>query len=330
MISRNQENPMKHIRFKKDIAYYVKAHKWKRLGHRDDPATWEMYRALMSGSQNPTVTELARLWWAWWCKLDRSPKTKQGYEQMLKETSPVMAVFGRMRPDDIEPSMIRVYLDESSAKIRANREITMLSQILKWGRERGYMRQANPCDGVSRNPKGKKREYLDDATFWAVYEAATPSVRCAMSIAYMTGLRLSDVLRLRHADVRDGHLHSVEGKVRQAVRFVVTPELKEAISLSPLDIGPIVANADGGHFAVDVFERHWRRAKRGHDVTFHDLRRKNASDRFEAGEDASLGLGHSSAMTSRYINHPLGRIVTPLGWPGEKGERMEKVRKSDA
>src|SRR4029079_9137841 len=67
--------------------------------------------------------------------------------------------------------------------------------------------------------------YIEDATYKAVWDAADWPTRDAMDLAYLTGQRPADVLKMRLPDIRDGFLWLSQGKTRKKLRMAIAGEL---------------------------------------------------------------------------------------------------------
>ena len=161
-----------------------------------------------------------------------------------------------------------------------------------------------------------------------------------MNIAYLTGLRISDVLALRKTEIGTDYLATNESKTGTRARYAMTPSLAVAISkhrsLPCRASGiTIIRNHSGGPYTLDGFESiFYRYVRKAIDkgfidkpFTFHDIRAKHGTDKDEAGLNAQLALGHTDFQTSKkYIRHPLGRVVEPLDFlpGGEQGETQGK------
>lgn len=78
----------------------------------------------------------------------------------------------------------------------------------------------NPVE-VTKAAKVKiKRERLTLEMWQAIYaEAKQPWLKRAMELAILTGQRREDIAGMLFADVRDGHLHVVQGKTGQRLRL---------------------------------------------------------------------------------------------------------------
>ncbi|PTR17460.1 site-specific recombinase XerD [Nitrosospira sp. Nsp2] len=245
--------------------------------------------------------------------------------------------------DEIEPLHVRQYLDwrGATAKVRANREKALLSHIWNYARERGLTALANPCKGVKGYKEPGRDVYINDDVFSAVKACASQAVRDAMDLAYLTGQRPADTLKMRETDIRDGTLAVKQGKGGKKLRLMLTKdgvpnalgrlietflERKRggsvrnlaliiskggyALTTSGLDNGferariKAAAAADQGGQA-DLAER-----IRG--FQFRDLRAKAGTEKADSDGlvEAKRQLGHSSVkMTEHYVR--LGQIVTP-------------------
>src|SRR5690606_26551917 len=106
------------------------------------------------------------------------------------------SAYGHLLPDDVTQQMIYRYLDERSASPTAARhDVTLLGHVftkaIRWGAA-----TKNPAHGIEK-PKSKLRDrYVTDKEFLAVRELARPSIRVAMDLALLTGLRRGDILNL--------------------------------------------------------------------------------------------------------------------------------------
>jgi hypothetical protein len=100
--------------------------------------------------------------------------------------------------DKIEPQHVQQFLRwrNTDAPIRATREKALLSHLWNWARSQGYTARPNPCAGI-KGTKGKGRDvYVSDEEFAALREKADQPLRDAMDLAYLTGQRVSDTLKM--------------------------------------------------------------------------------------------------------------------------------------
>ena len=132
----------------------------------------------------------------------------------MEEIEPV---FGAMGMDDFKPEYFMRYFDERSSKSSAKKDIKFLSVIFNWARARGFMCIANPLTGITRQMKVKEGRdfYVTDEMFALVYDCASPVTQDAIDLAYLTGQRPADVLRMRWDQVRDVRYGSSKERPRR-------------------------------------------------------------------------------------------------------------------
>src|SRR5471030_2026377 len=120
-------------------------------------------------------------------------------------------VFDNAPIDAITPQVIASYRDARTAKVRANREIALLSHVFNMAREWGYTKRENPCRGVRKNKETPRDFYADKAVWDAVRNVGCEELQDAMDLNYLTGQRPADVLKMRDSDLKDGALQVRQG-----------------------------------------------------------------------------------------------------------------------
>lgn len=130
-------------------------------------------------------------------------------------------VFDTAPIDAITPQHIAQYRDKRTARVRANREITLLSHIFNLAREWGYTARDNPARGIRKNKEQPRDFYADAAVWGAVYEHAPIELRDAMDLSYLTGQRPGDVLKMAETDIRDGALEVKQNKTQRRLRILI-------------------------------------------------------------------------------------------------------------
>lgn len=259
--------------------------------------------------------------------------------------------------DTIEPIHIRQYLNwrvqdtvqrlkekgkpakGKEGQVRANREKALFSHIWNFARERGMTAKPNPCAGVRGFRETGRDTYVDDETYQAVWAEADGPTRNAMELAYLTGQRPADVLKLVLADVRDGAIWLRQNKTNQRLRIAVEGKLAmlvERLKVRTATSGKVqslalVCNEQGAALtahalrfrfenAREAAAKKARRQKQGELAVaikafqFRDLRAKAGTDKEESAGMAAAKdqLGHTDEkMTRRYVRHRKGKLVTP-------------------
>lgn len=158
----------------------------------------------------------------------KAPRT---YKGNIYEMANLRKVFSDMRVEEIKPYHIYMYLDRrgKQAPVRANREKSLLSHVfamsIKWG-----VLDTNPCREVKRIKEVPRDRYITDAEFLAVHTIASPIIKAIMDFAYLTGQRVSDVLKIRLSDMDDEGIHIYVSKVKKKVMIEWSDELRAVIS----------------------------------------------------------------------------------------------------
>lgn len=230
--------------------------------------------------------------------------------------------------EEIQPQHVRQYLRIRGlkAKVRANREKSLLSHIWNFARESGYTSLANPCAGIKGNKETGREVYIENDVFANVYEHASAPVRDAMDIAYLTGQRVADTLKIDERDIRDGVIHIRQNKTEAKRRIEMGPELLvvlERISARKSELvvrsTKLIVSLDGQAFTYGMLRYGFddAREKAGvpkKEFQMRDLRAKAGTDKAEDSGDilkARDQLGHTTVtMTEQYIRNRIGKKVT--------------------
>ncbi|UGB46947.1 tyrosine-type recombinase/integrase [Frateuria edaphi] len=231
--------------------------------------------------------------------------------------------------DAIEPQHVKQYLKwrGEKAKVRANREKALLSHIWNWARGEGYTTLPNPCAGIKGFRETGRDVYVEDEMYTAVWQEAGQPLRDAMDLAYLTGQRVADTLKMDERDVRDGFLHVAQGKTGAKRRIEVTGALAALLArIAERKVGykvhatRLVVAEDGQPLTYNMLQGSFYRAREAAEIDpqafqFRDLRAKAGTDKADAVEDirqAQRQLGHASVtMTEHYVRNRRGAKVTP-------------------
>ena len=274
------------------------------------------YAELHGGSAGPgTFAEAVRLY-----TLDELPtksaKTADEYERQL---GTLVKVFGRcpLAGDSIRPKDVYDFL-AARPRIAGAREKALLSAVWNFARRIGLTSAPNPCAGV-RAPKARRTRYVTDLELGAAIDAADPMLAGFLELAYRTGQRPGDVLRMGRADVRDGALWVSQAKTGAKVRIAVVGPLEALLArlrtIYTVSSLYLIHNHRGQPMTLAAMQKRWDgvRGKIGADWQLRDLRAKAATD--SAGGAQAL-LGHAAATTTDgYIRRVAGAVAQPIPRP---------------
>lgn len=169
----------------------------------------------------------------------------------------------------------------------ANREIACLSSVYNFGMRRGEC-QSNPCKGVRRNPQPHRNRYIEHDELKAAREGATEAFRDFLDGLYLTGLRQSELRRMKKSQVTAERITVREPKTGKLVVIEISDDLR-AVLLRAGTRSPkspfVFTNTNGDPWTVWAIQSQSRRLKGKTDWTLHDVRAKAETD-----SDSGLGL----------------------------------------
>lgn len=261
-----------------------------------------------------------------------APGTVRYYRQKLNEITTYFAGSGVRTIDQLEPVLIRGYLDALETAGHNPGGIhgyyRSLKAFLRWVWDEYDLPSRNPIEKVkcrNRPPAPIEGITMDEVRqcLEVCCETRFPArARAIISLLVDTGLRRSELLGLTFGDVRlsDGRIVVRHGKGDKFRIVYCGRECRKALKryvacLEEIqDRDPFWLSLNGEPLAVDGVREILRRVQRAaglpkiHD--FHDFRRCFALERKRNGDDditISRALGHSSLeVTKRYLAFTCG------------------------
>jgi integrase len=241
--------------------------------------------------------------------------------------------FGDAPMDEIRPMHIRMFLDKHSDKpTTANRCKRVFSAVWNVSRGWGYTDLPTPTAGIRGYALEKREVYITDEIFKMVRNHARDFVKDAMDLAYLTGQRPSDALRMTEKDIIEGHLVVGQGKTRKKLRIRLIGELAAVVERIidrkrklKAECTQLLTNQCGEPLTYEVLGNHFKRAKMDaikakpnfekeiRQFWFYDLRAKAADDVGDkrGAQAATDLLGHDSQRTTNRHYRRRGNIVEP-------------------
>jgi integrase len=204
-----------------------------------------------------------------------------------------------------------------------------------WNKARswGLTEKANPCAGIKGFSEAGRDIYIEDNVLKAVWDAACQPLRDALDLAYLTGQRPADTLRMSFLHIKDGALTVVQGKTEQKLRIALTGELAELIERIKkrqaeykIHTLALICNESGRPVTAAMLRLRFDKARLTaakqspalkspiEAFQFRDLRAKAGTDKADSHgmRAAQEQLGHQNmSMTEHYVRARLGQKVTP-------------------
>ena len=153
------------------VAYYYAAGK-KRIPLGRDLAHAKRKWAEFDGG--PALTGTFAAVAAVWKEKELAKRGVYTQKQYAKYLLELVPAFGPAPLDAIGTVHCQQYLERRSAKVKANREIALLSTIFNWARRTGRTTAPNPVPGLQKNPEVPRGRYVTEEEFNTAYLAAAP------------------------------------------------------------------------------------------------------------------------------------------------------------
>ena len=204
-----------------------------------------------------------------------------------------------------------------------NRYLSAFRAIWHWGISAELVLGAWPKKLLLKEPRGRIR-FLSDEEISRLLKAAEKDtvMHSAIKVACMTGLRLSEMLRLRWQDIDLGKgvatIHETKNEQRRAVHLnaAAVEALTVLQKAKVRSMTWVFTNVHGQQLTKSLLEMRWRpirTAAKLEDYHWHDHRHTAASILLQNGATlAAVGqvLGHKSpAMSFRYAHLVQGAAV---------------------
>lgn len=289
--------------------------KWTCLGSSLPQAKLKWAKLEMVGSDERNFESLAERYMAE-CM---SGKSGSWQRDSKNRANVLVSVFGQMQLTEIKPHHVAEFLDKHPSKASANQHIVLMGVMYQMGMRWGWV-DFNPTKVVRKNSLEQRDRYITDAEYMAIRSNAEPWLQAMMDLSYLTGMRISDILKLRLADIQPDGLYVQQKKTGKKQVFEITPDLQSVIEFAkkvekPIPSLLLFSGRAGRPIGYDAVQYQWNKACEAANVTgahFHDLRAKSGTDAKRNGIDYQALLGHTKRdMSDRYVKARDVDRVTP-------------------
>lgn len=308
--------------YQKHGAYYlVKANKWIPLG-KDLPGALAEYGRRMSPRGD--MVKMIEAAMPHICH-GKAKNTVTQYELAAKKLKAILkdASPHQLRQDHME----RIRDSFIKHPNMGNRVITVARLVFKHAKVK-----PNPARDVERLPEGKRDRLISGDEFLAIYHKAVPRLQIIMELQYWTGQRISDVLKIRYADLLDDGILFVQQKTGKKLIVRWTPELKAVVERAKVLHGNVRAltllhNRRGKAPDYQSIHRQWAQActlAGVLDARPNDLRAMGITAAKNQGMNPTSLAGHTTqAMTVRYLRDREPTLVDGPRYLGDKGDKKK-------
>jgi integrase len=304
----------KCVYFRSNAYYYVTSGIWMRLGKTYGEAM-KRWAELVNQPTGPiaTVNNLLDRY-----ALEVIPgKSERTQKDNQAEMRYLRAFFGAMGLQSVKTSHVAQYIASREAKIRANREIALLShafnKAIMWG-----LLESNPCSvpGVRNSEKPRER-YVSDAEVTQFKTCCPDWLKLYIELKLLLGLRKQDMIALTWEQLTETAIFVPTKKTGAKLSIDRNEEVNSLLDLLPTSSGHLFQTRTGEGYSSEGFDSAWQRAKNEYvkkgGVSFHehDLRGKVATDMNDLAAAKGL-LGHTNiSMTEAYVKAKSVQTVQP-------------------
>lgn len=267
---------------------------------------WAAYDAVTAGTDMTGLAYFAEQYYQSNNFEVLAPRTKADLRDCEKK--PVVYFNGlnctRMKPQDIN---LYIKLRFKTAPRRANYELTWFRNVFSNAVAEGLHPGPSPAGDIKpmrlsreakKEAKAKKR-LVSDEDYQAMYEVMPLAGKIAMEIAYCTGCRPGDVLKIRRQDITGG-IEIEENKTGHAYAKQITPRLAAALELAKTLPGQpfggwVIRNQKGNQYTVSGWGTNWKKwakVTKEQYFTFQEIRIKAISEAEGNKQEFSM---HSNA-----------------------------------
>lgn len=270
----------------------------------------------------PTLADVAAAYLASEKYSAKAERTQQDYRKLLDV---ICRRFGDLEvaalheaPDETRGFFLD-WRDELAkrSKRQADYAWSALNIVLNWGKQRGRIK-LNPCRdaGVGGLYSGTRRDRVWTAADVDAFSAtASAEVRLGLMLAYWTGQRQGDLLRLPWRAYDGGLITLTQSKGGVPVGVPVAAPLKAILDETQRRSDTIMVNQDGRPWSEHGYQHmvYVTKIRAGlRDLRFHDLRGTVASDLAEAGcteAEITAVTGHRLIKNQVLDRHYLKRSI---------------------
>lgn len=307
----NKAHPVPCVYLKHGAYWLVKRGKWVSLGAGLEAALAEYARRVEAAKEGklPALIDST---------LDHHIKAEKLADSTIEQYRDAAIVLRRKfrqfdSPRQIVPRHVaKIKFDGAATPNMTNRVVTVLRTLCHYWLE-AQLCDINPCVGIKPHTENKRKRLITNAEWWAIHAAATPRMKAIMKVAFLTGQRIGDVIRIRRSQFTDEGIAFVQEKTGAKLAVQWVPDLRQAVADALALQGPVKSVylflgrsqkkiAPPGYGAVLA---EWHRACTAagiEDARPNDQRAQSLTAAEEEGKNPTALAGHTSeSMTKRYL-----------------------------
>lgn len=246
------------------------------------------------------------------------------------QTREIMAAFAEFRAPQVKAPHIVEFLAQFKDRPRSyNAYRALMRELMRYAEERGFREPGtNPVDSLRTMSIKARRRYITDSELRRIKVGicygkdgertpSGPMICCIVEMAYLTGQRASDLLRMEWSEIGKDGIHFQPGKTLASTGAEVligwTPRLVRLVDrLKAFDVKSdkhVFVSRDKKPYTYSGAQTAWKRgiARAGlKDTQFRDLRAKALTDVDAARgimDAQRMGAHSTQSQTADYVRH---------------------------
>lgn len=302
MRPRKKDRELPACVYRKHGAYwYVKKGKWTRLGEALSDALHEharLHEQKLGGMPEMIDAMLPRI------LKGKASATVAKYTTAARYLQKVFIEYAPHQVTMADVVALRRHLIDHATV--CNRTISVLRMLFQEALEDRIV-EHNPCSGVPIVKQPKRSRRVEPDEFERIKARASPRLAAIMDLCYLTGQRISDVLKIARGDLREEGIYVIQQKTRARVLIRWNPDLRAAVDRALSLHGNVpgvylLGKKPPGYSGVWKAYKKARESAGLPDVVIHDLRAMSGTEAEAQGVDPQKLLGHTDRkMTERYL-----------------------------
>jgi integrase len=308
----NHLHPVPCVFWKHGAYWLVKKGKWVSLGPVLETALAEYARRVQAAKEGklPALIDTTLDHHITAEKL--APSTVEQYRDAAIVLKRKLRQFDS--PRQILPRHVaKIKLDGAATPNMTNRVITVLRVLFSMYWLEQELCDINPCVGIKPHKENARKRLITNEEWWAIHAAATPRMKAIMKVAFLTGQRIGDVIKIRRSQFTEEGVSFVQTKTGAKLTVQWQPDLRQAVADALALQGPVKSVylflgrsqkrlAPPGYGAILA---EWHRACDAagiEDARPNDQRAQSLTAAEEDGKNPTALAGHTSeSMTRRYL-----------------------------
>lgn len=154
--------------------------------------------------------------------------------------------FGHFRLNELEPTHCKQFLKwckENTSALTGNRDKAFMSSVYEYSMGEGWATY-NPWRGIRRNTERPSKTYVQHGALEMALNRAPPHIYALFGTGYLTGMRQTDLMKLKWANVNEGSIDWTESKTGKDNSSPISSAIRHCLIAAAKHRETVAANHD--------------------------------------------------------------------------------------